>query len=60
LANAKLIAKVFAASVPTLGSFGNIEIEFAAAINILTNLYVPTDYTFVENHWGYSFYKIYQ
>ena len=38
---------------------GNVEIECAAAINSLTNLYVPTDYTFVENSWGNSFYKIY-
>ena len=38
---------------------GNIEIECAAASNSLTNLYVPMDYTFVENPWGNSFYKIY-
>ena len=39
---------------------GNIEIECAAASNSFTNIYVPTDYTFVENPWGYSIYKIYE
>ena len=38
---------------------GNIEIECAAASNSFTNVYVPTDYTFVENPWGNSIYKIY-
>ena len=38
---------------------GNIEIECASAINSLTSLYVPTDYTYVENPWGNSFFKIY-
>ena len=37
---------------------GNIEIECASAINSLS-LYVPTDYTYVENPWGNSFFKIY-
>ena len=33
--------------------------ECASAINSLTNSYAPTDYTFVENPWGNSLYKIY-
>ena len=38
---------------------GNIDTDCALAINSLSNLYAPSDYTFAENFWGNSFYKIY-